>query len=109
MIMHLSLYPCLHLYIRNFTKAVNLGSEPIALNVIRVIDTIRASTVYVLTKINLTEDLERTVGEFNWIAELYGLREPWFKLESLKCEELLKDVKTRTTLYKCIIEEYKGD
>jgi len=68
----------------------------------------KASIAYVLTEINLTEDLERMVKEFNSIAELYGLREPWFKLESLKCKELLKDGKTQTTLYKCTIEEHEG-
>jgi len=107
-IMRFTLYPCLHLYIRNFTKAVNLDGEPIALDVIRVMNATKTGTLYVLTWINLTEDLKRTVEEFNSIAELYGLREPWFKLESLKCEELLKDVKTQTTLYKCTIEEHEG-
>jgi len=88
------LTPCLHFYIRNFTKDVNLGREPIALDVIRIMNATKTGTLYVLARINLTEIFERIVEEFNGIAELYGLREPWFKLESLKCEGLLKDVTT---------------
>jgi len=104
-IMYFGWYPCLHLYIRDFNWAANLGREPTALDVIMIMNRTRAGTAYVLTKSSLTESLEKTVEEFNWAAKPFGLGEPWFKPENLKCTELLKDPHTYATLYRCTVKE----
>jgi len=57
-IMPLGIYPCIHLYIRNYTPAINLWNNPSLWDVVRIINASRLSKVYVVTTNNLTSQIE---------------------------------------------------
>jgi len=102
-IMRFSIYPCLHLYIRNFTSAINLQNIPSVLDVIELINVGHLNSVYVITSHNITEELKYALENVNETMKLAGVEEPWFKLENLKCLESLKT--SQYTLYECRVEE----
>jgi len=101
-IMPLGIYPCIHLYIRNYTLAVNLWNNPSLWDVVWIINASRLSKVYVVTTNNLTSQIELVLN--NTSGESSGstsLGDTWFNIESLKCVELHKE--GQYILYECFV------
>jgi hypothetical protein len=92
----LGMYPQLHLFIRNPTNIIPLGTEPALITAIAYIATINISKIVVVTSINMSKELEI----FREKPELYnatlalqlgkGYKQMYIDIENVKIELLYR-------------------
>jgi len=102
MLMPLSIYPMMHLYIRNFTQVAILSGMPSLQDAVYLMNATGSKLLYVATTHNLTDELNKIMNstEPSSSAESWNT---WFKIEDLRIAELFRS--PDFTLYEVSIGE----